>query len=112
MPVTINQNIINNMYDSASHRWSDNPITFAIDVDPGDISGDFTGIFATEPNTTATSANNYSYIRLAFGLWADVMARPIVERGGDDDASITVNTATSLPPGSGGVAYAATLHNI
>jgi Ca2+-binding RTX toxin-like protein len=114
MTIVVNNGMLDTIVDDADDGWDDNPITFAIDVDFGNIIQDILGIFdgsftGLSPNAIGTSAQNQTVLQQLVGLWDDVMGFNINFTPGDDDADITINTIDNLSAGVAGSTFS-TLH--
>jgi len=105
--ITINQNMLNQIIDDKSDRWDDYYITYSIDVDYGNIIQDSSNFldFTFDPNVVPTSDHNMTIIPQIITLWDDVIAKDIKFVPGDEDANITIETATNFDSKVGGSTY-------
>ena len=105
MTITVNNGMLDTIVDDASEGWDDNPITYALDVDPGNLFSDFIEElpFQFDPDITNTAGADLAQFNQIAELWDDLIASSIDFRSGDDDADIIINKVSNLPATSGGV---------
>jgi Ca2+-binding RTX toxin-like protein len=101
MSIKINNGMLDTIVDDASEKWDDNPITFSIGVDPGNLNGmDLVGF--------GGNIEIGKMIEIA-ELWDDLISGSIEYIFNNDDEDIIVNKVAALPPNFGGVTFS-TLH--
>ena len=89
MTITVNFGMLGTIVDDASEGWDDNPITYALDVDPGNLFSDFLEElpFTFDPDITNTAGADLIQFTEIAELWDDLIASSIDFKSGDDHAA-------------------------
>jgi hypothetical protein len=115
MTVHVNQAMID--WIAGDDRWEHSDITFSLNVDPGSFITEVIELFPFkfDPDVTfipgTTVKGEFAAVLEGFELWDDLIPQTLTYSANDDDADITVNRVSNMPPYAGGLTYQ-TLHAI
>lgn len=113
MPILVNHAMVGTIagddMPAGIYPWEEPVISFAFDVDPGNLLQDVVGFIGIgghfNPDRTSMSPDSMAAMMQIVGLWDDLIAPQFVYLAGDEDADITVNQVSNMPAGANGFAY-------